>query len=578
MLTKLRQQSQSFLIYILFGILIVVFVFFFGPQAEGWQPGGGNAITNDWAARYDGEEVSSKEVRMWMLRQERFRQLDRDGLNNPVLKREAATQLLEQLVLEQRARKMGIAVGEEAIAEHIASKRNEDRFLFADRAGEFRYQAFVDGVTQGFGSSLDTYRRHKERKLVVDRYMTFLRAQVKVSEREVKAAWALATESWNLAYLEFDPATYSAEVAAPTAEDGAAFAKANAEKVKKYYEDNKKTYVHGKEVRVRRILLRVGKDADDAAKALVRSKLQGLLVEAKAPNADFAAIAKKSSEGSFAKQGGDMGWQIEGNADYDFYAKLEKGALSEIKESPFGLWFAKAEDVKPALKRSLEEATNEIGLELAKVEGARKAAKAAADAALAKVKGGTKLAEAVAVKPAPAPAPEGETPEGEKPVSEPPPSPVKKTGSFNGDRFDFASIPGIGKSAALAKKLDGLTKEAPLVGEVVEVEDKFFVVQLEERVKPDEAKYAEEREQHENRLKGRRVQALFGNWSDFVYGATRQRAAFRAFGGGGGAVLASIPAPGTGGAQLNSIAYPAPPQEGVAVRDLEGKKAPEKKQ
>ena len=34
MLEQLRQQSRSFIIWILFGIIIVVFVISFGPQAE----------------------------------------------------------------------------------------------------------------------------------------------------------------------------------------------------------------------------------------------------------------------------------------------------------------------------------------------------------------------------------------------------------------------------------------------------------------------------------------------------------------------------------------------------------------
>ena len=573
MLTQLRQQSQSFLIYILFGILIVVFIFFFGPQAEGWQPGQATRDPSQWAARAGTQEATGQEVTLWMLRQERYGLLDDDALSNPGVRREAATQILEQLMLEDRARGAGLRASESEVTEYITSKQNTDLPLFSDRSGTFTYERFQSGVSQGLGASPATYRRAKGRELVVNRYIDFLNAQVKVSDKAVRAAWDRAKRTWNLEYVKIDPADYADQAGTPTAEEGEAYAKANADEVAKYYEANKRTYDNEKEVRVSRLLLRVKKDGGDTAKADTRKALEALRVKATAEGADFEAIVKESSEGAFKDAGGDMGWQVKGNADYAFFAALEKGTVSEIKESPFGLWFVRATDVKPAVKRSLDEVRGEIGAILAGTGKRKAAARKVADEMLAQLKAGKPFAE---VAPPLAPAtPDAPDDEGEKKDDgeakadgeetaavdeEPPPAPepqVKVTGAFNEDRPAWKEIPGIGESEALARQLPTLTAEKPLVDSVLEVGDALYVVKLRERKEPDAANFAEEKKLYETRLSRGLSEQFFGRWRDTVYGPTRGRALQARFGGRSGALLASLPAPGTSStARLNDKAYP----------------------
>ncbi len=575
MLTQLRQQSQSFLIYILFGILIVVFIFFFGPQAEGWQPGQQTRRDpSEWAARAGAQEASGQEVTLWMLRQERYNLLDDDALANPGVRREAATQILEQLMLEDRARSAGLRASESEVTEFITSKRTGDLPLFSDRSGTFDYKRFQSGVTQGLGASAATYRRAKARELVVGRYIDFLNAQVKVSDKAVRDAWERAKRTWNLEYVKVDPADYADQAGTPTPEEGAAYAKANADEISKYYDAHKRTYDNDKEVRVSRLLLRPAKGSDDQAKAELRKQLEALRVKATADGADFEAIVKESSQGAFKDAGGDMGWQVKGNADYDFFAALNKGDVTEIKESPFGLWFVHAADVKPAVKRSLDDARDEIGVILAQTGKRTAAARKVADEMLTQLKAGKPFAE---VAPPLAPAkpeneeqetPEGETPEdGEEKVEEPPPAPepqVKVTGAFSHDRPAWKEIPGIGESETLARLLPELTAEKPLVEQVLEIGGALYLVKLRERKEPDPAKFSTEKKIYQNRLSRGLSDQLFGRWRDTVYGPTRGRALQARFGGRSGALLASLPAPGTTStARLNDKAFPpvavAPP-------------------
>jgi len=559
MLTQLRQQSQSFLIYILFGILIVVFIFFFGPQAEGWQPGQAGTNPADWAARAGQQEASGQEVTLWLLRQERYGLLDDDALSNPGVRREAATQVLEQLVLEDRARAAGLRASEEELTEFITSKRNNDLPLFTDRSGTFDYKRFQSGVSQGLGASPMTYRRAKARELVIQRYLDFLGSQVKVSEKSVRSAWDRAKRTWNLEYVQINPADYADQAGEPTPAEGAAFATANADAVSKYYDEHKGEYDRDKEVRVSRVLLRTPKD-DDAAKAEVKKKLEALRTKAMAEGTDFAALVREGSEGAFKDAGGDMGWQVKGNSDYEFFAALKANEISEIKASPFGLWFVKATGVKPAVNKPLATVRDEIGVILARTGKQKAAARKVAEQMLAQLRTGKAFEDVAPPLPAPAPEPEAAGEDGEKQATSeaPPPEPqIKATGAFNVDRPAWKNIPGIGESETLARKLPSLTKENPLVDEILEIEDALYVVKLRERKEPDPKKFGDEKTVYEKRLARGLNDQLFGSWRDFVFGPTRARSMQLRFGGRSGALLASLPAPGaTSTARLNDKAFP----------------------
>lgn len=584
MLTELREKSQSFLIFVLFGMLIFVFIFFFGPQSQGLQAGGGAKAVVGTAAKVRGQAISMREVDMLVRRVANSGDLDEKKMAQ--LRRESALQLVDQVILEQRARKMGLAISREEVLRYITSERNPDYRLFTDHKGRFDDQLFTDRITQWFGVTTDIYVKTKEREMLIDRYLAFLAAQVKVSEAEVRAAFDESKRTWNLEYLEFKGTDH--KPAAPLGADaGAQYAAAHADEVSKYYDDNKSQYVREKEVRVRRILVRVPKDADDAKKKAAREKIEGLLAKVKADGADFAAIASAESEGFFKKNGGDMNWKGKQNTsedDYKVFAALEKGQISAIQESKFGLWFVKADDVKPALNRTLDQVKDEIGLVLAQQAAERDAAKKVAQIALDAIKGGASLKDAYAKAVPPkasavedeapedgatpdekAPedkAPDDKAPEDKSPDDKAPekvaeaPDPVKTTGAFGALRSNFDRIPGIGESNLIATRLDGLTAEKPLIDSLVEVGDRIIIARLKERVEPSADDFAKEKDALAQRLRGRRMAQLFGNWQAVVFGPVTQREAFRKF--AGGALLTGLPAVDGDAIRLESIIPAAP--------------------
>lgn len=530
MLTDLRQKSQSFIIYLLFGILIVVFISF-GPGTQNCDGRGTtSALRVGWAAEVHGEEIGQQDVEI-LLR--RGGDIDRDE-DATRLRRLALFQLIDLKVLEQRARAAGLAVSEDEVMRYIMDeKRNRDFPLFA-RDGRFNYDLYQDQITQRLGTSTSTYRRMKGQELLIEKYLGFLATQVKVSEPEVREAWERAERKWNLEYVSV-PAETNAEVAEPTVEEGRTFAAGHPDAVAKYFEEHKKEFDRGKEVRIRRILVKVAEGGGDPAKAEARAKAEALLAEARAPGADFAALARAKSEDYYKDYDGDMGWQSKENTnehDFGLYDKLEAGGISEVVESPIGFWFVKAEEVRPPVKKTLDEARDEIGRVLAREEAKKKVARERADQVLAKAVETGSLAEAVKAVNPPAPPPPAPASEGEAPPP-PPATPgaleVKETGLFSADRPTWERLPGIGESKDLAKRLSGLTPEKPLVDTVVEGDAQFLVVRLKERVEPDPTQFDAAKADVEGRLRLARQNQLFGNWDALLFGPVQQRELFLKF-------------------------------------------------
>ncbi|MBV71376.1 MAG: hypothetical protein CMH52_08495 [Myxococcales bacterium] len=529
MLTDLREKSQNFLVYILFGILIFVFIFFFGPQADGCQP---NAPTpraiSGWAATVNGEDISVREVNLAVYREKQFNDAFPDEPSAIAqLSRSATQQLIEQTILAQQARKMGITVSEEDITKYIVSERNvPDRWLFRDRKGRIAVKDFRAILTGSLGVSPEVYRHSKKRELTIRRYLDFLVSTVKVSDAEIKLEFDRKSRSWNLEYVNFSPEAHKASIAAPAADDIAAFKNDKKDDIKAYYDKNIADYKRDKEVKVSRVLIRKPKDKGDTAGiAKAKAKTLELHAKAKTEGANFGAIAKESSEGWFKTRGdgGDMGWQTSKRPGYKVFATLARGQISDIQEESGWFYFVKATDIKPALDKTLDNVTDEIANTLivnasaaksAKQQAAERLAAAKTTGSLATVKAPVATGDAAAETDTQAAAP-AETPT--------PKNDVQTTGLIKENRGEWAEIPGIGKSELLASSLSKLSMENPLHPAVIEAEGQFFIVKLKERIEPKKEEFEKEKADLKANLMAKRAYELFGDWNQVLFGLNGRR-------------------------------------------------------
>ncbi len=128
--------------------------------------------------------------------------------------------------------------------------------------------------------------------------------------------------------------------------------------VNEYYKANSKQFIQGDRVRLQQILVRAGARAEEDAASFAESLLAKLKV-----GASFEELARASSEGSEAKEGGEMGWvekgQLLGEIDEKVFA-LNTGEVTPVIKSSLGFHIFKVVARDEVSVKPLAEVRNEI--------------------------------------------------------------------------------------------------------------------------------------------------------------------------------------------------------------------------
>ena len=117
------------------------------------------------------------------------------------------------------------------------------------------------------------------------------------------------------------------------------------------------------EVHIRHILINVPRNASQSDVEQARRKAAALAVEAREPGVDFAALAKKRSEGSSSSDGGDLGFFKRGTMVPEFERVafgLKTGEVSEPVRTQFGWHVLKLEEIRKLGMKPLAEVRPEI--------------------------------------------------------------------------------------------------------------------------------------------------------------------------------------------------------------------------
>lgn len=131
-----------------------------------------------------------------------------------------------------------------------------------------------------------------------------------------------------------------------------------------YFEKNKARYEVKEQVRASHILFKVGKKDDKAKDAEAKAKAEAVYKEAKAKGADFAALAKKHSQGPTAPRGGDLSYFTRGRMVPTFEKvafAMKVGDVAKPVRTQFGWHVIKVTDKKEGRQRPFEEVKESIG-------------------------------------------------------------------------------------------------------------------------------------------------------------------------------------------------------------------------
>jgi parvulin-like peptidyl-prolyl isomerase len=527
---------------LIFGVIIITFVLFFGPQTQGMTK-----RNSTWVAKVDGRTIMSNELAAAF---ERYRRLSNDRARTDdeafvATQRQLALNIAAVELLAARAEDAGLAISENELrcflvnwhrgyalgGERICTQFPEDypeRFRnfdaaiwFTEADGSFT-DYYDETVRNRFQVSARDYEAFKGRELLARYYLASLRSAVTVPPGVVRDTWERRNTRIALEYIALNPE--GAELAEPTAEEIAAWAATNADAVTAAYNADTERFAEPREARIRRIYIRRPAE-DDPGYAEALARYEDALARVTTGGEDFDAVARELSEiASEAEEGGDMGTRTADTISADIWAATETMNVGDVQgvEQQYAWNVIKVEELQEARTRPLEEVRDELAAELLRSQRLDAVAAALSDRASRLVElaqSSESLAEAIEAEAAeraaqglggivltarttPAFARERANSlqgmEGLPAGLELPPEPAD-------------DVPGIGTSRELARIAFSLTTDAPLHPTTIEVDGVPYIVRLAQRDEAPAEMPQAEAERIEQELRSALQGALLGD-------------------------------------------------------------------
>jgi peptidyl-prolyl cis-trans isomerase D len=386
MLQTIHDKITGWVAGIVIGAISLTFIFWgidvgFGSVSYAAKVKGHDQWPWQRAARVTIDEVN----RAYQNQLNRYQQMMRSEVPEEIRK-ELQQRLMDQFVqdelLEQHATKLGYRVREDDIDRSI---QQEPAFQIDGKFSEDVATRFLE--TQGY--SPRAFREEQRRGLQIAQVRAVIAASSFVTPAEIERARALETEEREVAWAVINPATLLAGITPDDAAitryyeenkknlmtpetvtlnyvelkvaDMAPQVAVTEEALRGYYENVKDRYVEAERRHGRHILIKVDETTTEEA---ARKKADELLAKAKAPGADFAALAKEfSQDAGSAEQGGDLGW-----AERSFFVGPFSDALfamqpNEIRgpvRTEFGYHILRLEGIQAGKQKSFEEVRAEL--------------------------------------------------------------------------------------------------------------------------------------------------------------------------------------------------------------------------
>src|SRR5437763_1969053 len=365
MLDVMRSNARSSLIVIIFGAIIVSFIFSFGRGSSGFR----TRTPETWAARVNGDLVTAGDFaqsysnRFRQMTQMRGRKYTTENAKQDNLKAETLKSLVDQELIAQQASDLGLVVSDAEVADAIAKSPQ------FQQDGKFDFDYYKRLVENGYGMSINRFEDAWRRDLMRAKVVQAAIAGANVSDDEVKASFQSQHESAAISYVRLNAFMFRDKVTATDAEADE-YAKAHADEIQKKYEADLVTrFTQPAAVKVRAITIPVPPNAAPEVEAAARAKIDAALKEIKAGK-DFAEVAKAQSEDQATKaSGGDLGFVAKGQSPYgktleEEALKLKPGQMSDVFKVRSGFHVLKAEEERAARAQPLDEVRKQIAKEL----------------------------------------------------------------------------------------------------------------------------------------------------------------------------------------------------------------------
>ncbi|WP_337039571.1 peptidylprolyl isomerase [Serratia marcescens] len=373
MMDNLRAAANHVVLKIILALIILSFVL----------TGVGNYLiggSGDYAAKVNGQTIEraqleqafqSERSRMQQQLGDQFSALAGNEGYMQQMRRQVLSQLIDNMLLDQYAKKLGLAVSDDQIKDAIRktpyfqTNGQFDNAKYLDLIGRMGYTAdnFAQSmrqqlvnqqVIQAFGESgfvLPSESQAMAALVLQERDVRLatidlkaLQAKQSAGDDELKAYYDqnknsfIAPEQVKVSYIPLDAASMQDKV------------KVSEEDISAYYDQHKSSYGQPERKNYSVIQLKTEAEANAALDELKKG-------------ADFATLAKEKSTDIISRRtGGELGWlEPETTADELKQANLtEKGQLSGVVKSSVGFLIVRLNDIEPEKLKPLSDVHDAI--------------------------------------------------------------------------------------------------------------------------------------------------------------------------------------------------------------------------
>jgi peptidyl-prolyl cis-trans isomerase D len=491
MLRLMRRHARNWLMKLILGIIIVVFVFYFGSM--------GGRQRAERIAMIDGKPIVYADFqREYQNLIDMYRQRLGQGLTEEMLKRlnlkqQALDNLVNQAVILKKAEEMNIRVTDEDIKAAILS------YPAFQRNGVFD-QRIYEQTLRASKMAPEEFEDIQKKMLVTVRLEDLIQDGVKVSDQEALELYRMQKEKINIDFIQislqnvvkgirFTPADLEAFLKAREGQfrvpeqvqikylafmgqDYAAASRISETEVTDYYEKNRAQWKKGDKVpplaEVRdRITAELGKIGGMYAAADEAKKAHDTIYQEE--NLDAYAAQKKltlRTTGLFRLN--EQPPEFKPIADFvKIVSRLEKQEISRVLQGEKGYYIVQVALRKAPYVPALKEIEAEVEKQYREAE-AKRLAKKEADDLLARLKKGDDLEGAA----------------GEKGLK------VTETGLFQ----PGGAVPKLGSSVELTEALFQISEKKPYSDQTYWIDGNYVILKFKARGKVDDAEYVAQKD------------------------------------------------------------------------------------
>ncbi|MEA3417198.1 MAG: SurA N-terminal domain-containing protein [Thermodesulfobacteriota bacterium] len=380
MLRLMRNYASSWLIKVILGAIVIVFVFW-GVGSFRAQRGGRVALVN-------GDSITMEEYKeeynnlIEQLRQRFGNRLNDEMIEMLQVENQALNRLIDQKLLLQEAVKLDFRVSDDELA---AAIREIKAF---QTSGVFDRRLYRN-ILSRHGLTPEQFEVSQKGFMLIEKLRSFLLGNLKVSDGEAMEWFKWRNASVNIDYILLEPGRY--KDINPSAEDIKTFfvdhkesyktepmikvrflcfdpdnyrpkAIVSDQKIQDYYEAHQEEFKTDKTVEARHILIKVDEDAGREAVEKAKNKALDILQMAR-EDKDFAELAGQYSECPSKDHGGHLGVfrkeaMVKPFADKAF--SMKTGEISLPVRTRFGWHIIKVEKINEGSIIPIDEAKKVI--------------------------------------------------------------------------------------------------------------------------------------------------------------------------------------------------------------------------